>query len=170
MWCSSERSAARPRTIPCLEPLEDRTLLSSPGSIDPPSAAVAQPPNQFLALVSLAVDGAYLETFNLITGFVTNNGANAGALDIFGLVPSVTADAAARAAAAGVNFNALMSLNQFLGSLRISGDRNPLEQTTADIQFNAQFAGPFTLFALKAGADAALHAVQQPATTQDDPD
>jgi hypothetical protein len=130
---------------------------------------VVPPPNPFQALLSLSIDGAYLETFNLLTVFVTNFGRNAGDLDRFGLVPSVTADASARAAAAGVNFDALMSLNQFLGSLRISGEANPLEVTVADIQFNAPSAGPFTLFALKAGADAALQAVQQPATMQDDP-
>jgi hypothetical protein len=166
MWYSRERQATRPRTIPCLEQLEERTVLSSSGA----SGAVVQPPSQFQALVSLAIDGAYLETFNLITGFVTNNGASAGALDIFGIVPSVTTDASARASAAGVNFNTLTSLNQFLGSLRTSGGVNPLQQTMTDIQSNLQVAGPFALFALKAGADAAHQAVQQPVPMMDDDD
>lgn len=161
MMRSSQGRLARPTVIPRLEPLEDRTLPSSAG-------AVAQPPSQFQALLSLSIDGAYLETFNLITGFVTNNGANAGALDIFGIVPSVTTDASARAAAAGINFNALMSLNRFLGSLRTSGEVNPIQGTMADIQSNLPFAGPFALPALKTGADAALQAVQQPVTTPDD--
>ncbi len=154
MLCSSKGQSARPPVIPRLEPLEDRTLPSSAG-------AVAQPPSQLQAALSLSIDGAYLETFNLLTGFVTNNGASAGALDIFGIVPSVTTDASARAAAAGINFNALMSLNEFLGMLRTSGDVTALEGTMADIQSNLPLAGPFALPALKTGADAALQAVQQ---------
>ncbi|SRR5581483_2101295 len=169
MFCTRNDPSARRPPAPRLEQLEDRILLSSSGVIGSQTAPVVQPPSVFQASLSLAIDGAFLKTFNLINDYVSNFGASPGAIDEFGVVPSITTDASARAAAAGVNFNALMSLNGFLGSLRMSAEGTPIEVALADIQSNLPFAGPFGPFALIAGADAALQAVQQPPTMPKDP-
>jgi hypothetical protein len=130
---------------------------------------VVPPPSPFQAVQSLVIDAAYLETFNLINAYVTNFGSNPGALDEFGFVPSVTTDANARAAAAGINFNTLMSVNAFLGSFLTSEGVDIPGGALSDIQFNLPYAGAFGLLAVKAGVDAALQAVQQPTTAKLDP-
>jgi hypothetical protein len=75
-------------------------------------------------------------------------------IDEFGIVPSVQADAEAKAAAAGVNFDAALSLLQVLGRFRT------LDTVGADIQFNLLYAGPFGMAAVRAGVQAVSQAVQ----------
>jgi hypothetical protein len=156
MACSSKRPSARPPAILRLEQLEDRTMPSSPGGVASASAVVVQPPSQFQALLSLYIDAAYLESFNLTNAYVTNFGANAGALDEFGFVPSITSEASARAAAAGINFNSLMSLNNVLGTLLAAEGLQLPGGALNDIQFNLPYAGPFAPLALSNGAQGVI--------------
>jgi hypothetical protein len=106
-------------------------------------------PSLFQALLSLYVDGATLELVNLQFEFVDN-------IDELGIVPSVTTDAEKKAAAAGINFDAVLSLAENLG--RLTG--RSLTTAQADIPANLPFAGPFGLPAVAAGAQAVLQAVQ----------
>jgi hypothetical protein len=129
---------------PCLEQLEDRV---TPAAIAP--AIPTAPPSLPQAMLSLSVDGAVLQLTNLQFEFVDN-------IDEFGIVPSVTTDAEAKAAAAGINFDAVLSLTETLDTLT---GRNFLT-VGADIDFNLPHAGPFGLFALFAGSQSALQAVQ----------
>src|SRR5579871_6875600 len=152
MRISTAPPSGRSRTIPQLEPLEDRTLLSS--------GTVLNPPSTLQASLSLAVDGAYLTTYNLLIGFVTNSGLNPGALDEFGFMPSVTSDASTRAAAAGYNLGALQTVNAFLGSILTSQGVAIPQGAATDAQFNWSHAGPFAPFAFQTGVDAALKAVR----------
>jgi hypothetical protein len=142
--------SARRRVRPCLEPLEDRV---TPAAVAP--AMPAAPPSLPQALFSLSLDGAALQLANLQFEFVDN-------IDEFGIVPSVTTDAQAKAAAAGINFDAVMSLTVALGNLT---GRSFLT-AGADIDFNLPSAGPLGLFALHAGSQAAVQAVQlQPSSS-----
>jgi hypothetical protein len=106
------------------------------------------PPSLFQALLSLSIDGATLELVNLQFEFVDN-------IDEFPLGSTIP-DAEAKAAAAGVNFDAVLSLAESLGRLTGRG----LESALSDIHANLPFAGPFGLFPVLAGAQAALQAVQ----------
>lgn len=119
------------------------------GSSQGQGTASSADPSLFQALLSLFVDGAALELANLQFEFVDN-------IDEFGIVPSVTTDAEAKAAAAGVNFDTVLSLAETLGTLT---GRN-LITAQADIPANLPFAGPFGLPAVAVGAQAALQAVQ----------
>jgi hypothetical protein len=111
------------------------------------SGTTTTAPSQFQALLSLYIDGAFLEAESIPNQFVSN-------IDEFGIVPSVQADATAQAAAAGINFDAALSLLQALGHLRT------LDNVVPDIQFNLPYAGPFGMAAVLAGSQAALQAVQ----------
>jgi hypothetical protein len=108
----------------------------------------AQAPTLFQAWQSLFIDGASLETQRLFYKFVEN-------IDEFPL-GSTLADSIAKAAASGINFNAVMALSQSLAGFK---DQLP-DALFADIEFNLQFAGPFGLAVGVAGASAANQAVQ----------
>ena len=145
----STPAAERPRHLskgvrPCLEQLEDRV---TPAAVAP--SMPAAPPSLPQAMLSLSVDGAVLQLTNLQFEFVDN-------IDEFGIVPSVTTDAEAKAAAAGINFDTVLSLTETLGTLTGRG----LLTVGADIDFNLPNAGPFGLFALYAGSQSVLQAVQ----------
>jgi hypothetical protein len=137
--------------------LEDRCLPSAPGVVNPATGAVVPPPSQLQASFSLAIDAAYTTSYSLLLTFTP--GGFFG-LDNLGLDPTETAKATANAAAAGINFNALMALNNYLGSLLLSEGLGP-GNVVADAQFNLPYAGPFAPFALSAGVEAAYQAVQQ---------
>jgi hypothetical protein len=148
-----------------LEQLEDRTLPSGNMPTPPPNngGSAAPPPSTFQAALSLYLDAAFLEAW--IVAF-QNIGPNP---DEFGIVPSVTANANATAAAAGINLDAANHLAGFLENLRgfenglaLPNPVSPQTLALEDIQFNWPYAGPFAGFALMAGAQAALDRVQLP--------
>ncbi len=153
--------ACRPRRAVvslCLEPLEERWLLNA--TITPAPAPTPAPPSQFQAVLSLFLDGAYIETNSLYQQYVSNPGD-------FDL-PSAMANDTAAAAAAGINLNAVLSLNYFLGNTQTDLDAaehslyNYRSQwLTNDVMFNWQYAGVVAPYAVTAGAQAALQAVQQ---------
>jgi hypothetical protein len=96
----------------------------------------------------LFLDGASLEVQRLFYKFVDN-------IDEFPL-GSTLPDAIAKAAASGIDFNAVMALNRSLESVKPQFPDTLL----ADIEFNLQYAGPFGLAVGVAGASAANQAVQ----------
>jgi hypothetical protein len=127
---------------PGLESLEDRltpstftptTLAQSSGgmkvqAMSAPTTTPAPPPtSQGQALLSLFIDGAYLQLLRLQFEFIP--AADAGALDQPDKQSMVIADAKANAAAASVNFDAAMSLFGALG--RLTG--RTLDTAKADI-------------------------------------
>jgi hypothetical protein len=127
------------------------------------SGKTVQPPSMFQAMLSLYLDGAFLEAVNVANQFIFANP------DEYGIVDSVTTNINANAAAAGINLDAANHLGGFLEVLR--GFQNGLDlpnpvspETLAleDIQSNWPYAGPLALFALAAGVEAAYQAVQQP--------
>ena len=169
-WQRQPRTRKVSRTpAPRLQELEDRTLPSGNMPAPPPNnggSAAPPPPSTFQAALSLYLDAAFLEAWIVAFQHIGSNP------DEFGIVPSVTANANATAAAAGINLDAANHLAGFLEDLR--GFENGLSlpnpvspQTLAleDIQFNWPYAGPFAGFALMAGAQAALDRVQLPPTS-----
>jgi hypothetical protein len=115
---------------------------------------------------NLSNDAAFLEAW--IVSF-ENIGSNP---DEFGIVPSVTANANATAAAAGINLDAANHLAGFLEDLRgfenglaLPNPVSPQTLALEDIQFNWPYAGPFAGFALMAGEQVALDRVQLPPTS-----
>ncbi len=130
------------------------------------SGKAVQPPSLFQAVLSLYLDGAFLEAVNVANQFIFANP------DEYGVVDSVTTNINATAAAAGINLDTANHLGGFLEVLR--GFQNGLDlpnpvspETLAleDIQSSWPYAGPFALFALAAGVEAAYQAVQQPPLT-----
>ena len=108
-------------------------------------------PTLFQALLSLFIDGASLQATNLSSSFVHGDNFN---IDNFFGTPDQLAVVRANAAAAGVNWDTLMSLNTFLAQLR-----SPFT-VRDDIAANVPFAGPFAGAAVIAGAEALNQAVQ----------
>lgn len=105
----------------------------------------------FQALLSLYIDGAVWEASNLSWQFIHGDGFN---IDNYFGTPSQLATVRANASAAGINYDSVVSLNSFLEQLR------SILAVQADIAVNAPFAGPFAEFAVIAGAEAVLQAVQ----------
>jgi hypothetical protein len=159
-WQRQPRMRKVSRTpAPRLEPLEDRTLPSDNVPAAPP------PPSTYQAALALYFDAAFLEAWKVA---FQNIGPNP---DEFGIVPSVTANANAAAAAAGINLDAANHLAGFLENLRgfenglaLANPVSPQTLALQDIQFNWPYAGPFARFALMAGSQAALDRIQQPPT------
>ena len=108
-------------------------------------------PSLFQALLSLVIDGASLQATNLSSEFVHGDNFN---IDNFFGTPDQLAVVRANAAAAGVNWDTLVSLNTFLTQLR-----SPFT-VRDDIAANVPFAGPFAGAAVIAGAEALNQAVQ----------
>ncbi|MHB1423143.1 MAG: hypothetical protein ACYC3I_08105 [Gemmataceae bacterium] len=170
-WYRKWRTQRRTRPV-CrtpalrLEQLEDRMLPSGGLSAPPPNtgpAAAPPPPSTFQAALSLYLDAAFLEASNVANQYIAANP------DEYNLVPSVTTNINASAAAAGINLDAATHLAGFLENLRGFenglAQQNPVSPETLamqDIQHNWPYAGPFASFALKAGVEAALQRVQQP--------
>lgn len=102
-------------------------------------------PSMFQALVSLFVDGAAAEAFNLANSFIYGDDFN---IDNYFGTPSQLAVVRANAAAAGVNYDAVVSLNSSLSFLRSFGTILP------DIAANVPYAGPFAELTVIAGARA----------------
>lgn len=156
-----QHGAGRPRQLACrprravvslgLEPLEERCLLNAAST--PTPTPTPSPPSQFQAILSLYLDGAYLQTQSLANQYIPNL---MGYYD----VPSTMAGDTAAAAAAGINLDAVLSLNTFLGSIN-SGSTFQSSGVIADLQFNWQYAGALAPYGVTAGAQAALQAVKQ---------
>lgn len=140
-----------------------RPEVSNPSSANAPKTSPAPtppPPSLFQAVVALYLDGAYLETSNLLNKYISNP-ANYDS-------PSATANDTAAAAAAGINLNAVQSLYSFLGATQTDlnlGDNSYSNYrslwATKDLQFNWQYGGAYAPYAVMAGAQEALQAVQQ---------
>jgi len=118
-------------------------------------AASAASPSLFQALLSLFLDGAFLEVWAVENEFATIN------------LDEVNPQANEQAAAAGINLDAAEALGAFLDSIRgfdagleRTPPVNPESLALADIYFNLPYAGPFGLFAVADGVQAALQAVQ----------
>lgn len=148
-WLSSQcapKPPARRQPIRLfLECLEDRLTPSGPGtqSFDP--ANTAQPTSVLQpTLISLFLDGAALELENLAEQFTTNIDED----------PLPTQQNSAAAASAGFNYNAIVALSNVLFSMGHS-----VSASLTDIQQNLPYAGPFSLFVVEAGAQAAQQAV-----------
>ncbi len=147
---------------PVLEELEPRQLLTAGA----PVAAIAEssnthsaPPSLFQAVLSLYLDGAYLQTKSLLQQY-----ANPATIDF----PSAMANNSAAAAAAGINVDAVKNLFVLLGNtqtdLNLGNDSSSNSRALGvmdDLQFNWQYAGLFAPYAVAAGMQAALQAVQQ---------
>ena len=108
-------------------------------------------PSLFQALLSLFIDGAAWEAIYLGNEFVYGDNFN---IDNYYGSPSQLDAVRANAAKAGINYDTVMSLSNFLNSLRGYYTIWP------DIVANAPYAGPFAEFAVVAGAEAMLQAAQ----------
>ncbi len=120
----------------------------------PPSGgggAMAPHPSLFQALLSLYIDGAALEATQLANEFIY--GPNFNIDNYFGS-PSQLAVVRANAAAAGINYDTVLSLSNFLSTLRSFYTIQP------DIAANVPYAGPFAEFAVIAGVQAVDQAVR----------
>ncbi len=127
---------------PLASPVSPTADNSSGGGTTTPIPTMTQ------AWQSLFIDGAALETQRLFYQFVQD-------VDEFPLGSTLT-DSIAKAAASGIDFNAVLALNQFISSFK---DQLP-DALFADIEFNLQYAGPFGLAVGVAGASAANQAAQ----------
>lgn len=138
-----------PRSVrPRLEVLEDRLALSTLALADGGTA----PPSQQQALLSLFIDGAAWEAMNL-AGFEFIHGDDFNIDNFFG-TPSQLAVVRANAAAAGINYDTAVSLNNVLLQIR------DFEAIRPDIAANVPYAGPFAEVAVFAGIDAVLQAAK----------
>lgn len=171
-WYRKWRTRRRTRrvsqaSIPCLQQLEERTLPSGLLPASQPnnggSAAALPSPSTFQAVLSLYLDGAFLEAFNVGDQYIAANP------DEYGIVSSVTASINASAAAAGINLDAANHLAGFLEVLRgfqnglaLPNPASPESLALDDIQLNWSYAGPLAPFALMVGVEAAFQAVQKP--------
>ncbi len=153
---------------PILEELETRRLLTIAGPVAAAgilhpalaNSTAPTPPSQFQAVVSLYLDGAYLQTSHLLNEFMSSPADFDSS--------SAMANDTAAAAAAGINLNAVLSLNDFLGNTQTDLDaaKNSLynyrsEWLIQDLQFNLQYAGVAAPYAVMAGAQGVLQAVHQ---------
>ncbi len=123
----------------------------SPTSSGGTTTSTPTPPSMFQAVLSLYIDGAAWEAFNLSWQFIYGDDFN---IDNYFGTPSQLTTVRANAAGVGINYDAVVSLNAFLGHLR------GYLGIPADIAANVPYAGPFAEFAVIAGAEAVLQAVQ----------
>lgn len=167
--CSRQVSSTRRQLRPSLEILEDRfapaalapadsnlphtshALVNQGASGGNSGGTTPPPPSTFQAVVSLYIDGAAFEATNLFYEFIHGDDFNTD--NYFGS-PSQLATVRANAAAAGINFDAVQSMSNFLNSIRSYSTIQP------DIASNAPYAGAFTEFALRAGAQAVYQAAK----------
>lgn len=127
---------------PSLECLEDRLTPTSLTPVAHPMAA--PPPSQTQAVISLFLDGVAWELENLSEQFMSNP-------DSF-----PTAQTTANAAAAGIDYNAVLSLAQNV--FQMTG--HSAATARDDALANAPYAGSLALQALQAGVQAAQQAVR----------
>ncbi len=110
------------------------------------------PPSLFQALLSLYLDGAVLELNNLAVEFIHGDDFN---IDNYFGTPDQLAIVRANAAAAGINYDAIepwiVGLERFTGRTALN--------SVEDLHFNFPYGGPFALFAIAAGSQAADQAV-----------
>jgi hypothetical protein len=161
---SRQASLTRRQMRPSLEILEDRfapaALVPTDSNLPHTSHALVNQgasagetphPSTFQAVVSLYIDGAAFEASYLANEFIYGDDFN---IDNYFASPSQLATVRANAAAAGINYDAVQSLSNFLNSIRSYSTIQP------DIAANAPYAGAFTEFALRAGAQAVYQAAQ----------